>query len=238
VTDQTRHLVLDDVCAGYGVTPVLFDVSLAVGHGETVAVVGRNGSGRSTLLKAIAGRTRRHGRIALGGVETIELAPFEVARTGIAYVPESREIFGHLTVEENLILGERRHGPRGIAWSLAKSYELFPRLAERKLVPAGVLSGGEQQMLALARALMSEPRLLLIDEPTEGLSPPMVRLVADTLASLGRSGVSILLVEQKLDIALELARRVYVMGRGKIVFEGSPEDLRADHEVRSAWIEV
>lgn len=235
-------LALDRVSAGYGPTRVLFDVSLAVNPGETVTLVGRNGAGRSTLVKAIAGRVARQGSIRFSGEEISGLRAFEVARRGVAYVPENREIFADLTVEENLVLGapvgKERGATEGFAWSIAQSYALFPRLGERAKAPAGVLSGGEQQMLAFARALMGCPRLLLVDEPTEGLSPLMVQLVAETLVTLRDAGLSILLVEQKLDIALDIAARAYVLGHGSIVFAGSPSELRSCEEIRRAWIEV
>lgn len=233
-------LAIEALTASYGPTQVLFGVSLHVNPGETVTVVGRNGSGRSTLVKAIAGRVDRAGSIRLAGSEMAGEPAFRVARAGIAYVPENREIFADLSVEENLILGEPSGRPihGGFDWSLEYSYDLFPRLAERAAAPAGVLSGGEQQMLAFARALMGRPRLLLVDEPTEGLSPMMVGLMAETLVRLRDAGLSILLVEQKLDIALDIAARAYVLGRGEIVFAGSPPELKAAEDIRRAWIEV
>ena len=233
-------LAVSRLTAAYGPTQVLFGVSLDLAAGETVTVVGRNGAGRSTLVKAIAGRVGRRGSVKIAGMETATLPAFRVARAGVGYVPENREIFAELTVEENLILGEPSGQRSGSAfdWSVARSYELFPRLGERAKAPAGVLSGGEQQMLAFARALMGCPQLLLVDEPTEGLSPIMVRLIADTLVKLRDAGLSILLVEQKLDIALDIAARAYVLGHGEIVFSGSPEELRANAAVRRAWIEV
>lgn len=233
-------LAIENLTARYGPTQVLFGVSLHVNAGETVTVVGRNGAGRSTLIKAIAGRVERAGVVKLGGENLTARPAFEVARTGVAYVPENREVFADLTVEENLTLGapQARGSSGGFPWSIEQSYELFPRLAERAKAPAGVLSGGEQQMLAFARALMGCPRLLLVDEPTEGLSPMMVKLISDTLVTLRNSGLSILLVEQKLDIALDIAARAYVLGRGEIVFTGSPAELKAAERVRRAWIEV
>lgn len=233
-------LEVEALTAGYGPTQVLFGVSLHVDPGETVTVVGRNGSGRSTLVKAIAGRVDRTGSIRLAGSEMTGEPAFRVARAGIAYVPENREIFADLSVEENLILGEPSGRPvhGGFDWSLKHSYDLFPRLGERAAAPAGVLSGGEQQMLAFARALMGRPQLLLVDEPTEGLSPMMVGLMAETLVRLRDAGLSILLVEQKLDIALDIAARAYVLGRGEIVFAGSPQELKAAEDIRRAWIEV
>jgi branched-chain amino acid transport system ATP-binding protein len=233
-------LAITDLSAFYGPTRVLFDISLTMNAGETITVVGRNGAGRSTLIKAIAGRVDRTGSIKLAGTETAALPAFRVARAGVAYVPENREIFADLSVEENLILGEpSRHASQGgFVWSVARSYDLFPRLGERAKAPAGVLSGGEQQMLAFARALMGYPRLLLVDEPTEGLSPMMVKVMADTLLTLRDAGLSILLVEQKLDIALEIAARAYVLGRGEIVFAGTPDELRSSADIRRTWIEV
>lgn len=240
MSEATPLLSVSGLSASYGPTRVLFDVSLAVNRSETVTVVGRNGAGRSTLVKAIAGRVARTGSITLDGDEIAGQPAFRVARSGVAYVPESREIIADLTVEENLILGEPvGRVPAGrFPWSIARSYDLFPRLAERRRAPAGVLSGGEQQMLAFARALMGQPRLLIVDEPTEGLSPLMVQLIADTIVKLRDAGLSILLVEQKLDIALDVAARVYVLGRGEIVFSGSPDELRAAEDIRRTWIEV
>ena len=228
-----------DLRAFYGPLQVLFGVSLSMERGDLITLVGRNGAGRSTLAKAIVGRAQRSGSIKWKGEEVSGLEPYQISRRGIAYVPENREIFGNLTVHENLLMGEQTAASEGrFAWSIDQSYDLFPRLAERRNTPGGALSGGEQQMLALARALVGRPSLLVVDEPTEGLSLQMVKLVADTLAMLRASGLAILLVEQKLDIGLKLASRALVVGRGQIVYEGTPSELAANEEIRRTWIEV
>ena len=226
--------------AWHGATPALHGVDLRVGVGECVALLGRNGAGRSTLLRALMGMVRAEGRARLHGRELLGRRPFEVARLGLGYVPESRDVFPTLTVRENLLMGEKPgrrsgHKPR---WHMDELYALFPLLREREQAPAGVLSGGEQQMLALARTLMGDPDLLMADEPTEGLAPRMVEQVAALFAEVRRRGVAILLVEQKGAIALDLAARCLVMGRGQVVFEGTPAELRADLQVQRQWLAV
>jgi branched-chain amino acid transport system ATP-binding protein len=177
--------------------------------------------------------------VRLLGRELVAERPFRIARAGIAYVPENREVFGQLNVEENLRLGQQPPAPgTPQPWTLDRCYALFPRLQERRLAPAGALSGGEQQMLVLCRALMGNPRLLIVDEPTEGLSPQMVQRVADTLAQLKREGLALLLIEQKLDIALDLADDVLVLGRGEAVFHGCAAALRQRSDVIDTWIGV
>lgn len=230
-----------NLCAFYGSSQVLFDVSLSVARGQVLTLVGRNGAGRSTLASAIVGRVKRSGSIRLGKCELIRARSFEIARQGIGYVPENREVFSQLNVEENLLLGQgasRKRTGDGPDWSLERCYELFPRLSERRLAPAGALSGGEQQMLVLCRALMGNPRLLVIDEPTEGLSPHMVELVAVTLQTLKQDGIAMLLIEQKLDMALQLADTVAVLGRGEVVFAGSASALRHRQDVIDTWVGV
>lgn len=232
-------LDVTDLRAFYGPLQVLFGISLSMQRGDLITLVGRNGAGRSTLAKAIVGRAQRSGSVKWNGEEVAGLEPYQISRKGIAYVPENREIFANLTVHENLLMGEQTTVAEGrFSWTIDQSYDLFPRLAERRNTPGGALSGGEQQMLALARALVGRPRLLVVDEPTEGLSLQMVKLVADTLAMLSASGLAILLVEQKLDIGLKLASRALVVGRGQIVYEGTPGELAANEEVRRTWIEV
>ena len=224
--------------AWHGATPVLHGVDLRVGAGECVALLGRNGAGRSTLLRALMGMVRAEGSARLDGEELLGRRPFEVARMGLGYVPESRDVFPTLTVRENLLMGEkpgRRHATR---WTMDELFALFPLLREREHAPAGVLSGGEQQMLALARSLMGDPDLLMADEPTEGLAPRMVEQVAALFTEVRRRGVAILLVEQKGAIALGLAARCLVMGRGQVVFEGTPAQLRADLAVQRQWLAV
>lgn len=229
-------LEIRNLHAFYGKSHVLHGVDLSVNAGEIVSLLGRNGVGRSTTVKATMGQVRATGSIRFKGEELIGLKAFQIAHRGLGYVPENRDIFPILTVEQNLILGEKKgHKSR---WTLDDMYQMFPRLRERRVTAAGVLSGGEQQMLTLCRTLMGDPDLIMIDEPTEGLAPKIVDLVADYLKALKERGISILLVEQKLAIALEISQRVYVMGHGAIVFEGSPDDLRGNGVIRKEWLEV
>jgi branched-chain amino acid transport system ATP-binding protein len=236
VLTTTPMLEVQGLDAWYGKSQVLRGVDLRVGRGEIVALLGRNGAGRSTTLKAIMGGVRRAGRVVFAGVDIGAMPPHAIARCGLGYVPEDRSIFPDLTTLQNLILGER-HGP-GDPFGLADAYTLFPRLQERASAPAGALSGGEQQMLAICRTLMGSPSLVMIDEPTEGLAPMMVDKVRALLEAVAARGTTILLVEQKLTIALAISRRLYVMGHGRIVFEGTPADLAADAAVRREWLEV
>ena len=223
--------------AFYGKSHVLHGVDLHVGQGEIVSLLGRNGVGRSTLVKAVMGQISATGSVSFKGGEILGLKAFQIAHKGLAYVPENRDIFPTLTVEQNLILGQKKNTQSG-RWTLDDMYRMFPRLQERRLVAAGVLSGGEQQMLTLCRSLMGDPDLIMIDEPTEGLAPKIVALVAEYLLALKDRGISVLLVEQKLAIALDISQRLYVMGHGAIVFEGTPEQLRQDAGVRREWLEV
>jgi branched-chain amino acid transport system ATP-binding protein len=216
---------------------VLHGVDLHVGEGEIVSLLGRNGVGRSTLVKTVMGQVAGKGSIAFQGRAVLGLKAFQIAHLGIGYVPEGRDIFPTLTVEQNLLLGEKR-GKHASRWALADMYRMFPRLEERRSVAAGVLSGGEQQMLTLCRTLMGDPDLIMIDEPTEGLAPRIVAQVADYLKALREKGIAVLLVEQKLAIAMDISQRVYVMGHGAIVFEGSPAQLREDVMIRKEWLEV
>jgi branched-chain amino acid transport system ATP-binding protein len=232
-------LEIQGLNAWYGKSHVLHGVNMRVGEGEIVSLLGRNGVGRSTAVKAVMGHVDAQGSIRFKGEEIRGLKPFEIARKGLGYVPENRDIFPTLTVEQNLVLGEKsiraRVKPR---WQIGDMFRLFPRLQERRHTPAGVLSGGEQQMLTLCRTLMGDPDLVMIDEPTEGLAPLIVEQVGDYLRELKNRGISVLLVEQKLAIALRISQRVYVMGHGAIVFEGSPQALRADAPLRKEWLEV
>jgi len=230
-------LEVRDLHAYYGKSHILQGVDFGVGEGEIVSLLGRNGVGRSTTIKAIMGDVERTGSVKFKGREIIGLKPHQVARSGLGYVPENRDIFPQLTVRENLILGMKSTKGGG-RWSMDDMFELFPRLRERIDTPGGVLSGGEQQMLTTCRTLMGDPELIMIDEPTEGLAPKMVELVADLLERIAARGVSILLVEQKLTIALRISKRLYVMGHGRIVFEGSPSDLQGNADVRKEWLEV
>ena len=218
-------LELRDVHAYYGKSHVLHGVEMHIDAGEIVSLLGRNGVGRSTTVKSIMGQVSTTGSIRFKGDEIRGEKAFRIAHRGIGYVPENRDVFPRLTVEQNLILGEKTSKTRG-RWSLGDMYKMFPRLQERQHVAAGVLSGGEQQMLTLCRTLMGDPDLIMIDEPTEGLAPKIVELVADYLKELKNRGISVLLVEQKLAIALEISQRVYVMGHGQIVFEGTPAELK------------
>jgi branched-chain amino acid transport system ATP-binding protein len=229
-------LEVKDLHAFYGKSHVLHGVDIKVNEGEIVSLLGRNGVGRSTTVKAVMGQVQAKGSICFKGEEITGLKAFEVAHKGLGYVPENRDIFPTLTVEQNLILGEKKgHNSR---WALEDMYQMFPRLKERRTTQAGVLSGGEQQMLTLCRTLMGDPDLIMIDEPTEGLAPKIVDLVAEYLKELKNRGISVLLVEQKLAIALDISQRVYVMGHGAIVFEGTPQDLRGNAAVRKEWLEV
>jgi branched-chain amino acid transport system ATP-binding protein len=230
-------LKLANVHAFYGKSHVLHGVHFEVGAGEIVALLGRNGSGRSTTVKTIMGLVDGTGSVKWKGQEQIGRKAFEIAHSGIGYVPENRDIFPKLTVQQNLLLGQKKARVAG-RWSFDDMYRLFPRLKERQHTEAGVLSGGEQQMLTLCRTLMGDPELIMIDEPTEGLAPKIVELVAEYLRELKRRGISVLLVEQKLTIALEVADRCLVMGHGQIVFAGTPTELRADAGVRREWLEV
>lgn len=225
--------------AYYGASQVLFGLDIGLSNGRVLTLIGRNGAGRSTVARALVGRVTRHGSVRFMGQELVHERAHRIARAGVAYVPENREVFGQLDVEENLRLGQRAPAPGTASpWNLERCYALFPRLHERRRAPAGALSGGEQQMLVLCRALMGNPRLLVVDEPTEGLSPQMVERVAETLAELKREGLAMLLIEQKLDIALELADDVLVLGHGEAVFQGSVPDLRAQPEVIDTWVGV
>jgi branched-chain amino acid transport system ATP-binding protein len=223
--------------AWYGKSHILHGVDFRVGEGEIVSLLGRNGVGRSTTIKAIMGDVVREGSVLFMGRELIAMKPHQIAHAGLGYVPENRDIFPTLTVRENLVLGQKS-AKGGGRWSLQDMYELFPRLKEREHTVGGVLSGGEQQMLTICRTLMGDPALIMVDEPTEGLAPKMVELVADLLQRIAARGVAILLVEQKLTIALTISKRLYVMGHGHIVFEGAPADLMADAAVRKEWLEV
>jgi branched-chain amino acid transport system ATP-binding protein len=227
---MTALLEIRGLDAWYGASQVLHGVDLQVGAGEIVALGGRNGSGRSTLAKALVGLVRTEGTIRFAGEAIAGLRTFEIARKGIGYVAEARDVFPALSVEENLQLGVMpvaRARRRASKFALDDAYALFPILAERRATRAGALSGGEQQMLALARALIGGPDLLIVDEPAEGLAPQVVAQVARCLRGLRESGVAVLLIEQRFEIAREIASRVAVMGRGRIVFDGALDALDA-----------
>ena len=229
-------LEVRDLHAFYGKSHVLHGVNLRVGRGEIVSLLGRNGVGRSTTVKAVMGQLDATGSVVFNDEQILGLPAFRIAHKGLGYVPESRDIFPTLTVQQNLLLGEKK--TKASRWSIDDMYQMFPRLRERQHTQAGVLSGGEQQMLTLCRTLMGDPDLIMIDEPTEGLAPKIVELVAEYLLALKARGISVLLVEQKLDIAMKISERVYVMGRGTIVFEGTPAQLRENAIVRKEWLEV
>jgi len=230
-------LKLHDIHAYYGKSHVLHGVSFNVGAGEIVALLGRNGSGRSTTAKAIMGLVHAEGTLHWKDQDVLRKKAYEIAHLGIGYVPENRDIFPKLTVHQNLLLGQKGSG-KGSRWSFDDMYGMFPRLKERQHTEAGVLSGGEQQMLTLCRTLMGDPDLIIIDEPTEGLAPKIVELVGQYLKTLKDKGISVLLIEQKLTIAMQISDRALVMGHGSIVFDGTPDSLRADAATRKEWLEV
>ena len=230
-------LEVENLHAHYGKSHVLHGVNFTVGEGEVVSLLGRNGSGRSTTAKAIMGLVQAKGTVRWRGQSLLGKPPHEIARLGVGYVPENKDVFPRLTVHQNLMLGQKGSATR-TRWDFDDMYALFPRLRERQHTEAGVLSGGEQQMLTLCRTLMGDPDLIMIDEPTEGLAPKIIEQVAEYLRALKARGIGVLLVEQKLTIALEVADRCLVMGHGQIVFEGTPEDLRRDAAVRTEWLEV
>ena len=232
-------LAVKDMHAYYGKSHILQGVNLHIEEGEIVALLGRNGVGRSTTCKAIIGEVVPTGSISFKGREIAGKPAFEVANLGIGYVPENRDIFPGLTTRQNLILGLKPGQRDGSGrWSIEDMYKMFSNLRERAEVEASVLSGGEQQMLTMCRTLMGDPDLVMIDEPTEGLSPQMVQRVASLLKEIAKRGIATLLVEQKLAIAMNIAHRVYVMGHGKVVFEGSPEELTSRDDIRKEWLEV
>jgi branched-chain amino acid transport system ATP-binding protein len=226
-----------DLHAFYGQSHILHGVDLSVDEGEIVSLLGRNGVGRSTTCKAIIGLVPPQGEVMYRGKNIAGMRADLIARAGIGYVPEDRQVFPTLSVRQNLELGLKRAGKFG-RWTFEDVFRLFPNLAERQDNLAGVLSGGEQQMLTMCRTLMGDPDLVLIDEPTEGLAPLLVEQVGVLLAEIANRGVAILLVEQKLTIALKISHRLYVMGHGRIVFEGTPADLNANASIRQEWLEV
>lgn len=232
-------LQIRDLHAHYGKSHILQGVSLDLGQGEVLSLLGRNGSGRSTTLKAVMGLLPpTSGSVRLAGVELAKAKPHAICRSGLAYVPEEREVFANLTVEENLRMGEQPAIAGATRWNMAQMFDYFPRLKERRNTRAGSLSGGEQQMLSICRSLLGNPKAILIDEPTEGLAPMIVMQVGECIQDMRRQGVSVLLVEQKLAIALKVSTRVCVMGHGRIVFEGSPQQLESDPELLAQWLAV
>jgi len=230
-------LEIKDLHAYYGKSHIIRGISFSVGEGEIISILGRNGVGRSTAIKAIMGEVEHTGSIKFKGEEISRLQSYEIARRGLGYVPENRDIFPTMTTISNLQLGQKKKGQSG-RWSLKDMYRMFPNLGERSHVQAGLLSGGEQQMLTICRTLMGDPDLIMIDEPTEGLAPKLVEQVAVLLKEIVGRGLSIVLIEQKLAIAMEISSRVFVMGHGKLVFEGTPDELRSNDKIRQEWLEV
>ena len=234
-------LEVKDIHSYYGKSHILQGVSMTLNEGELVCLLGRNGVGKSTTLKSIMGLVRpSEGSIRFHGQELIGKRPFEVARLGVGYVPEDRRIFRSLSVHENLLMGVK--GSKGAAgnggWTVERVYEKFPKLKDRRDNKGGHLSGGEQQMLTVARTLMGNPKLILIDEPTEGLAPLIVKDVLEMLAAVRNSGVTVLMVEQNFKASIKVADRFYIMGKGQMVFEGKTEALLAAEDVRKNYLEV
>jgi len=230
-------LNINNLHAYYGKSHVLHGVEFSVQPGEIVALLGRNGSGRSTTAKAIMGLVDWEGDIEWKTQRLDGKKAFEIAHLGLGYVPESRDVFPNLTVHQNLLLGQKGSG-KGSRWGFDDMYTMFPRLKERQHTEAGVMSGGEQQMLTLCRTLMGDPDLIIIDEPTEGLAPKIVELVGEYLKKIKDRGVSVLLIEQKLTIAMRISDRALVMGHGAIVFDGTPDSLNSNQHIRKEWLEV
>ena len=230
-------LEVKNLHAHYGKSHVLHGVNFTVGEGEVVSLLGRNGSGRSTTAKAIMGLVQAKGTVRWRGQSLLGKPAHEIARLGVGYVPENKDVFPRLTVHQNLMLGQKGSATR-TRWNFDDMYALFPRLRERQHVPAGVLSGGEQQMLTLCRTLMGEPALMLIDEPTEGLAPQVVEQVAAFLLTLKTERMSMVLIDQKLSFALAISDRIVVMGHGEVVFNGSPQAFDQHPEIRREWLEV
>ena len=232
-------LDVQTLVSGYGAAQVLRGVSLQVQTGEWVTVLGRNGAGRSTLLKALMGLLPAQGQVMWGDTALHGMSAHQRARAGVGYVPESRDVFGRLTVEQNLLLGQQNtsRDSKPSPWTLERVYEVFPLLAQRRGRWGGVLSGGEQQLLSMARALMGQPQLLLVDEPTEGLSPHWAHEVVHVLLQLKQQGVALLVVEQKRTDVLQYSDRVVVLGRGQVVFNAAPADLAQAQAIQAEWLE-
>lgn len=231
-------LELNAVQSGYGETQVLYGVSLAAQKGRVMAILGRNGAGKSTTLKTIMGLLPlKSGEIVFDG-KPIAAQPFDIAKSGIAYVPETRDIFPSLSVRENLELAAKRFGGGSADWTMERMLDLFPRLGERMDNGGTQLSGGEQQMLAIARGLLMNPKLLILDEPTEGLAPIIVKLIHDKLQDLKAEGLSMIIVEQNFGFATSLADDVVVVGKGQIVWTGSADEIKADEEAQHTWLGV
>jgi branched-chain amino acid transport system ATP-binding protein len=238
-TTSSPLLEVRKLHAHYGKSHILQGVDLKVGKGEVVSLLGRNGSGRSTTMKAVMGLlTPTSGAILLEGEDLTGERPYTICRSGIAFVPEEREVFANLTVDENLRMGEQPGHAGSPTWTIEQMFDYFPLLRQRRSTRAGHLSGGEQQMLTVCRSLLGNPKLILIDEPTEGLAPKIVTVVAEAIQDIHRRGVSVVLVEQKLTIALQISTTVCVLGHGRIVFEGSPQDLKDAPKVLKDWLAI
>ena len=237
--EEPELLSVQQLHAHYGKSHILHGVSFEVRRNEVISLLGRNGSGRSTTLKALMGLVPpTSGSVRLQGRELSGQRPYTVCRAGLGYVPEEREVFANLTVDENLRMGEQPTVNGSVRWTIEQMFDYFPRLKERRNTKAGSLSGGEQQMLTICRSLLGNPQVLLIDEPTEGLAPKIVTAVGECIQDMHRRGVSVVLVEQKLAIALKVSSRVCVMGHGRIVFEGTPQALMADEQLLADWLAV
>ncbi len=232
-------LSVDQLHAHYGKSHILHGVSFDVRRNEVVSLLGRNGSGRSTTMKALMGLVPpTAGRVVLQGRDITGQRPFTICRSGLGFVPEEREVFGNLTVDENLRMGEQPAVAGAVQWTIEQMFDYFPRLKERRNTKAASLSGGEQQMLTICRSLLGNPLVLLVDEPTEGLAPKIVTAVGECIRDMHRRGVSVVLVEQKLAIALKVSTRVCVMGHGRIVFEGTPAELASNEQLLADWLAV
>jgi len=232
-------LTVDDIHTYYGEAHILQGVSLTVGEGEVVTMIGRNGAGKTTTLLSIMGIARaRRGAVRLGGADITQLQTHEIVRRGIGWVPEERRVLPNLTVLENLRLGMMAAAGAGSEQRLEESLEYFPRLRERIAQKGRFLSGGEQQMLAIARGLVARPKIMLVDEPTEGLAPLLVQSLTEILREINRRGTTILLVEQTLEVAMALSHRLYVMDQGRIQFEGTPDALRKDPTIQQRFLQV
>lgn len=238
-TNTQALLQLKGVHAHYGKSHILHGVDFHVAPGEVVSLLGRNGSGRSTTIKTVMGLVRpTGGEILLQNKKIGGARPFEICRAGVAFVPEERDVFHNLTVDENLRMGEQAAPAGRTRWTVEQMFDYFPRLKERRNTRAGSLSGGEQQMLTMCRSLLGNPLVILIDEPTEGLAPKIVQVVGDVIKDIHSKGVSVVLVEQKLAIALKVSSRVCVMGHGRIVFEGTPQELTSNQQLMTDWLAV
>ena len=232
-------LIVDDIHTYYGEAHILQGVSLIVGEGEVVTMIGRNGAGKTTTLLSIMGIARaRRGAVRLGGADITQLPTHQIVRRGIGWVPEERRVLPNLTVLENLRLGMMASDGAGSEQRLDEALEFFPRLRERIAQRGRFLSGGEQQMLAIARGLVARPRIMLVDEPTEGLAPLLVHALTDILREINKRGTTILLVEQTLEVAMALSHRLYVMDQGRIQFEGTPDALRQDPTIQQRFLQL